>query len=184
MRITNYKPPFDKLLQYGQVIKGQDLITYISQCISDSTSVKLHQNCQKNIYNELRNIDVPHSSKYPKVRKVDRDERTSAFEWKFKRFLCGENCIADKKHPGRNKRIVEVETFSIHQTLLDVCSNRDDDESRKVQRDCYLIVTTCWLAAEARYRQNCYTRFVRNDALSPKSVGRPIDSTKERNFDS
>ena len=62
---------FDKLLQYGQVMKDQDLITYISQCVSNSTSVKLHRNCQQNIYNELRNIDVPHSSTYAKVRKVE-----------------------------------------------------------------------------------------------------------------
>ena len=87
---------FDKLLQYGQVIKDQDLITYISQCVSNSTSVKLHRNCQKNIYNELCNIDVPHSSKYAKVRKVEtRSEQTSAFDWMFKCFLCVENCIAD-----------------------------------------------------------------------------------------
>ena len=173
---------FDKLL-HAQVIKDQDLITYISQCVSNSISVKLHRNCQKDIYNELRNIDVPHSSKYAKVRKVEtRGEQTSAFEWKFKCFLCEENCIADKKHPGHNKQIVQVETLSIHQTLLDVCSNRDGDASQNVQRlllSCYDLV-----AAEARYHQNCYTRFVRNDALSPKSVGRPIDSTKERNFDS
>ena len=57
-------------------------------------------------------------------------------------FLCEENCIADKKHLGRNKRIVEVETLSIHQTSLVVCSNRDGDESW--YRDCYLVVTTWW----------------------------------------
>ena len=29
---------FDKLLQYDQVIKDQDLITYISQCVSTTSS--------------------------------------------------------------------------------------------------------------------------------------------------
>ena len=82
----------------------------------------------------------------------------------------------------RNTRIVEVETLSIHQTLLDVCSNKDGDESRKVHR--LLLSYHDLVAAEARYHQNCYTHFARNYALSPKSVGRPIDSTKERNFDS
>ena len=49
---------FDKLLQYGQVINDQDLITYICQCVSNSTSVKLHRSCQKNMYNELRNTGI------------------------------------------------------------------------------------------------------------------------------
>ena len=70
----------------------------------------------------------------------------------------------------------EVRSLTLKDTLLEKAEQRNDDLGRKVAERINSVL--CLVAAEARYHQDCYAKFVSNPS-SVRKRGRPHDT----NFD-
>ena len=129
----------EKLINYGKLVKQDDLIDYLNVCVQNEKSVRIHRSCQKTVNNKLRNKNIPHTPK--KNRKVEtRQDTNTSFDWKLHCFFCEKSCIPDRKHPDRDNRICRVETInernsknSIRETVLKICRERNDKDSERIQ---------------------------------------------------
>ena len=89
-------------------------------------------------------------------------------------MFCEKECFYERNHPDRTDwRHVQV--LSVRETLLSICSSRNDQLAENVKRrllDCIDLV-----AAEARYHFHCRCEFKRNIPAS-STPGRPSDQDR------
>ena len=100
---------------------------YLKEKHKNKESVRIHQECHKDLYNELkRKIGVPETVP-AKVAKVGtRLSVGSAFAWKKDCFLCEKPCAIDPKHFNRSD-CHQVTILPFKNKVLEVCSKRDYD---------------------------------------------------------
>lgn len=77
-----------------------------------------------------------------------------------------------KKTLDKREVINEVRTLTFKDRLLEQCSQRNDELATTVARRVSSIL--CLVAAEARYHQTCYAKFLSN-LPSTRKRGRPQD---------
>ncbi len=98
-----------------------------------------------------------------------------SFNWKENCKLCGELVGFDTRHPERNK-IHTVTTLPMRDNLLECCGKRGDIWASEVQNRLHGCID--FVAAEAIYHVNCYSRFFLNKgntSSTARVVGRPQD---------
>ena len=168
-----------KIIEYSEKIKDTVFTEYLKEKQQKKESVKLHRQCQKDIYNELkRKIEVPVIIP-AKVAKVStRLSIGSTFAWKKDCFLCEKPCAIDERHLNRSD-CHQVTTLPFKNKVLDVCSKRDDDWGLEVQRKA--LGCHDFVAVEARYHEACYRNFAlgraKIDSSQQSEAGRPTDET-------
>ena len=173
--LTVVKKGMQKFLDYSTKINDSALKEYLINKQTTNGVVKIHRECQKEIYNELKrknNITEVVQSKVPKVG--TRRSVGDTFHWKEQCFLCATLCQPDKKHSNRTN-FHQVTTLHFRNKILSFCTKRNDEWGMDVQRrslDCHDFVV-----AEARYHKLCYERFYSGKAKGDNfsSPGRPID---------
>ena len=93
-------------------------------------------------------------------------------------FYCNETCIADTKHPDRNK-FEEVRAEDIAKLTLNICKIRKDGLAKHIEFR--LLQINDLVAAEARYHVT-YKQKSEN-AFSVSTPGRPVERDKQENFE-
>ena len=167
-----------KLVEYSIKINDTELTKYLKEKQNRKESVRIHRQCQKEVYNELKRKNPIPDTLSAKVAKVStRSSVGSEFAWKSDCFFCQKSCLFDPKHFGRSD-CHHVTTLPLKTKILDVCSKRKDEWAISVQRrvlDCHDLI-----AAEARYHESCYRNFVlgrasRDETHHQSTAGRPAD---------
>ena len=95
-------------------------------------------------------------------------------------FYCNETCIADTKHPDRNKfEEVRTKDIAIYKLTLNIFKIRKDDLAKHIELR--LLQINDLVAAEARYHVT-YKKNSEN-AFSVSTPGRPVERDKQENFE-
>ena len=115
---------------------------------ASGTIIRIHRDCQKSVYNEMKRKSSEPIACKTKIKKVARRRsEVPKFAWKKQCMFCEKECFYDRNHPDRiDWRHVQV--LSIRETLLSICSSRNDQMAEHLKRsllDCIDLV-----AAEAR----------------------------------
>ena len=92
-------------------------------------------------------------------------------------FYCNETCIADTKHPDRNKfEEVRTKDIAIYKLTLNIFKIRKDDLAKHIELR--LLQINDLVAAEARYHVT-YKKNSEN-AFSVSTPGRPVKRDKQK----
>ena len=142
-------------------------------------TVHVHHACRRKFVKRGKGSEV---SLEPLNKKL-RSSLPKAFEWKKDCFLCGEEAVVDKRHPGRKQKVVQVQSLPFRENILRACEGRNDSWGREVQHR----LETCidLVAAEAIYHENCKVKFQFHDTPASElrnGKGRPEDRTMQDNF--
>ena len=182
--LTDVVKGIEKVIEYSRKINDSVLTDYLIERKTSKGVVKIHRECQKQIYNELKrkgNVPVAVPNKITKVS--TRLSICSTFNWKEHCFLCEKPCKKNQKHFDRNDFRL-VATIPFRNQTLSVCCRRNDDWALEVQRralECHDFV-----AAEARYHVSCYERFqlgrTKVGVQLSTPTGRPTDQKCQNYF--
>ena len=161
-----------RLIDYSLKNDDHELYKYLCSKKENGETVRIHVDCQKSTYNELkRKRDSVNAKKYTRTQ-------SSKFNLKENYLFCGETCVEDKKHPGRKKmRMATTIPFKErleYLTRIFACQKRDDEWGEEVRRR----VTNCndLVAVEARYHISWNERFLGKHSTFKSPSGRPTDS--------
>ena len=156
-----------RLIDYSLKNDDHELYKYLCSKKENGETVRIHVDCQKSTYNELkRKRDSVNAKKYTRTQ-------SSKFNWKENCLFCGETCVEDKKHPDRKKMRMAT-TIPFKERLIFACQKRDDEWGEEVGRR----VTNCndLVAVEACYHISCNERFLGKHSTFKSPSGRPTDS--------
>ena len=173
------KKGIQKLIDYSDKIQDYVLNQYLKDCQADDKIVKVHRECQREVYNELKRKSNVAPSQVKKAKST-RASIGFVFNWKKDCFFCAKPCVVNKKHPDRND-FRQVCTLPMRNKVLQLSAKRSDSWALEVQRrvlHCHDLV-----AAEARYHKSCRDKFYfGTDGESIKSPGRPTNEKCLNNF--
>ena len=170
--------PINTLIYYAERSRLSSLVETLNSNKENKRPTFIHNSCRTELRNLSRRKRQPDETS--NKRKSLRLENES-FDFKTQCFYCDKTCILDPKHPDRNKfEYVRTKDTGIYKKTLEICENRNDETSRKIER--HLLSVNDLIAAEARYHVSCRLKF---EKPSPKNVatGRPIESVKQEHFD-
>lgn len=171
------------LIEYGRLFGLEKLKTYLITRQEENSSVKIHAQCQKNIGNSIRkrkaNPDYTLDIR-SKISKRTTRNSIETFNWKEHCFFCGDECHVDPKHPDR-RQIFNVRYLHYRENILRYCESRKDSWAEEVKLR--LINCIDLVQAEARYHDDCRTKFTERGVSSKAQKGRPHNSTQQNNFE-
>lgn len=171
-----------KILDYSLRVRDDVLYQYLQEGQQKGKAIRIHENCQKYVYNELkRKSSANKRSASTKGAKLVTRASVTRFDWKQNCFFCGEPCAFDEKHPGRN-RFRLAETLPFRDKVLNTCQERNDIWAEDVKRrvvDCLDFV-----AAEARYHKACSEKFFSYYSVLKSPPNRPTDTVRFEIFKS
>ena len=153
--LTIVKKGMQKILDYSTKINDLALTEYLIEMQTTNGVVKIHRECQKEIYNELKRKSTLLKLFNQKSLKLKQDVQLVI-------LLIGKNNVSYvQNHALQIKNIQIVPTSTKWQRclleILAFCTKRNDEWGMEVQRrtlNCHDFV-----AAEARYHKLCYCRF-------------------------
>ena len=135
--------------------------------------MKIHRDCQKDVYNALKR-----KSTEPSVwtlRECKPAPRESIkFNWKTDCFYNEEKCKADPHNPNRIDWC-EVRTLPLKENILHECLRKKNEQPEAL----WLLSINDLVAAEGRYHKNCRQNVFHKTSIS---VGRPVNAIWDENF--
>lgn len=147
------------------------------------SSVRVHVDCRKGYTCKRRFEQEQRAAAAADAipAKTLRSSVADTFIWKEHCMLCAERCEVNNRNPQRND-VISARTLTIHATLVQYCSKRDDAWGMEVLgrlNSCCDVV-----AVDAIYHRSCYRDFVclrsrpAKDGQRTSNVGRPVDEAK------
>lgn len=100
------------------------------------------------------------------------------FDFKTLCLICAESCdlIKEKKKPiNIRRKIFEIRSLTVKDNMLGKAALRNDEWGQKVTFR--IQGALCLVAEEARYHQDCYSRFASNPPTTKKKRGRSEDGS-------
>ena len=86
-----------------QTLQSNKLLNYLEKSSAEN-SVKIHKGWQKTILNVILKNTIEKVATGEKTQKIEvRGNMRTTFDWKNKWFLCGKDCLVDRKHPSREQ---------------------------------------------------------------------------------
>ena len=172
------------IIDYSIAVNDHVLHKYLAETrLKCSEPVKIHHDCQRQVYNRKRKSSDKLENATGSTNKVPRTETsggTTSFDF------CESSRISDRKHGSRHN-VIEVRTPEIRDSLLRICSEQNHDEWAATVKK-HLLACHDLIAAEARYHKSCYDRFRKKlprKSEDPQMIsqGRTVNKTKFQDFD-
>ena len=173
-KLHTIKDGITKVIDYSKRIGNRHLISFLNENC-DTGLIKIHRDCQKDVYNALKRNSTEPSIWTPRECKPARRESIK-FNWKHDCFYCEEECKVDPHNPNRIAWC-EVRTLPVKENILHECLRKKNEQSEALRMR--LLSINDLVAAGGRYHKNCRQNFFHKTS---KSVGRPVNATCDENI--
>ena len=168
------------LIKFSLLRGHQELHNYLS---STPNAVIVHERCRGE-YVKMRGLPKPDGiEENPRPAKKLRSH-TDTFQWATCCLFCCDSVVVDDGHPERYGKIHYAQTMQLRDSILEVCSQRQDSWAVDVRAKLQLISDLP--AADAVYHGKCYSLFFAGrkhpSELRNEEGGRQDDISKMKSF--